>query len=437
MKPLRQAGSLTVRATQAPTASVRPRERKRAMPSSGVATFTSVVTAVGGLIVAVFGYIGYQNRRARLTSIRQTFNEVIGSLAADDEERRLAGAILLRRFFDETSELGLRTLLPLSRRAPYAQEAVGVIAAVLRGLKGGDFQKLLADGVAYAPNLMHADFQKTNMQNAYLAPRRIGASLEGADFYRADLSGASLKGANAPRAVFYQARLRGTVLKNADLRKANFFQADLSGAKFEGSRLKGADFREARGIPEEITPQLDENYTYNDDEPVPERQDPPTSSAGAGPRSIFLSAPSGLAAAQQEYLERFARRIEELGFTTEQLRRTEYPRSGQLGEIRRRMSGCDGVVVLGFTRSQPGESSPHSPNRADGPTPWNNVEAGMAFALDLPILVVAPIRLQDGIFDAEISEASLFRLPLDDEFMLDLDENILRGWAGAVGERPS
>jgi len=61
----------------------------------------------------------------------------------------------------------------------------------------------------------------------------------------------------------------------------------------------------------------------------------------------------------------------------------------------------------------------------------------MAFALDLPILVVAPIRLQDGIFDAEISEASLFRLPLDDEFMLDLDENILRGWAGAVGERPS
>ena len=43
-----------------------------------------------------------------------------------------------------------------------------------------------------------------------------------ADCYRADLSGASLKGAHATQAVFYQARLQNTVLTAADLSKANF-----------------------------------------------------------------------------------------------------------------------------------------------------------------------------------------------------------------------
>src|SRR6266566_466294 len=105
------------------------------MVTTDITTITTVFTAVGGLVVTAFGYVGYQKRRDRLAAIRKAFDEVIGSIASDNEERRLAGAILLRRFFEETSELGIQTVLPPSRRAPYAQEAVSVIAAVLRGLE--------------------------------------------------------------------------------------------------------------------------------------------------------------------------------------------------------------------------------------------------------------------------------------------------------------
>ena len=202
------------------------------MDSTSITTFT----AVGGLVVTAFGYIGYQRRRDRLAAIRKTFDDVIGILASNNEEQRLAGAILLRRFFDETSELGLSTLLPPRRRAPYAQEAVSVIAAVLRGLQSGNFQKLLADSLAYAPDLKRVDLQKTNLQNSYLLPRRKGVTLERVDFYRADLSGATLKGASAPYGIFYQSRLCHTVFSKTDLRGANFFQADLTGAQFDGQR---------------------------------------------------------------------------------------------------------------------------------------------------------------------------------------------------------
>lgn len=181
---------------------------------------TSAISVVSGLVaalVAILGVIGYQNRRTKLSSIRSAFNEVVGALASDDARRQLAAAILLRRFFDPTSELGVRDLLG-RRRAPYSGEALSVMAAVLRGLPSGDLQKVLADGLAYAPTLAQADLQRTNLRNTYLPLRNSEGTLERADFYRADLSGSSLKRARAAHAVFYQARLRGTVLRDADLR---------------------------------------------------------------------------------------------------------------------------------------------------------------------------------------------------------------------------
>ena len=137
-----------------------------ALALGGVVSTASIVVA--GL-VAVLGVVGYQNRRAKLSAIRSAFNDVIGLLAAEDVERQLAGAILLRRFFDPSSELGIRNWF-LRRRAPYAKEAQSVMAAVLRGLPHGDLQKLLADGLVHADSLQEADLQRTNLQGAYLAP---------------------------------------------------------------------------------------------------------------------------------------------------------------------------------------------------------------------------------------------------------------------------
>jgi len=186
------------------------------------------------------------------------FNSVVSSLGSDAEVERLAAAIRLRRFFNPRTELGIVD-------TPYASEALNVIAAVLRTQKTGSFQKLLADGLAYAPSLCRADLQRTNLQKAYLGLRQGGEGTEeqaridlyNADFYRADLSGASLKGAKAKNAAFYEARLHNTVLSKADLSDANFFEADLTNTKFDGAVLARAHFKQARNVPPDLAKRFD------------------------------------------------------------------------------------------------------------------------------------------------------------------------------------
>jgi hypothetical protein len=124
--------------------------------TQGAAALTALAAILG-----VLKYFQYRTRRDKIALVGQAFESMVDSLASEVEVERLAGAILLRRFFDPKSELGIAG-------TPYADDAVRVIAAILRSQETGNFQKLLADGLAYAPSLAGADLQRTNLQNAYL-----------------------------------------------------------------------------------------------------------------------------------------------------------------------------------------------------------------------------------------------------------------------------
>lgn len=207
------------------------------------------IALIGGFATALLGllkYFNYRSRRDRLAVVGQAFGETVDALASKDEVRQLAAAILLRRFFDRRTEQG-------AAGAPYQQEAIRVIAALLRATKTGEFQKLLADGLAFAPNLRGADLQHCNLSGAYLGDR-LGRKIDlsGADVYEADLTSASLRGATAQGTVFYGAMLAKTVFENADLSHADFRDADLAEARFDGAILDGARFAGAKNPPPEI-----------------------------------------------------------------------------------------------------------------------------------------------------------------------------------------
>ncbi len=374
----------------------------------------SIASAVAAALVAILGVMGYQSQRARLSAIRSAFNDVVAALAADHSRQQLAAAILLRRFFDPASELGVRELRG-SRRAPYAGEALSVIAAVLRGLPCGDLQKLLADGLAYAPTLAGADLQRTNLQSAYLSSRHARGTLEGADFYRADLSGGSLKGARARGAVFYQARLRDTVMRDADLRGANFFEADLTGANFAGAQLDGASFADARGVPPELEPFLDGESRYTAAEPAP-------APARARPSSqtVFLSIAASRTPEQEAMCDRLVALLRREGLTIQRLSRDEYLPSEALSAIYRRMTGCGGAVVFGM-RSAGTEPSP-------GSTPWTHLEAGMAYGCNLPLLMVREPGVDSGAFDDVVAGHRTFMLDLAERWEEDAIVRAIRPW---------
>ena len=389
--------------------------------AADVGVSVSITSAVVAAVVAILGVTGYQNRRARLSAVRNAFNDVVAGLGSDDTRQQLAAAVLLRRFFDRSSELGIRDLVG-RRRSPYSDEALSVMAAVLRGLPSGDLQKLLADGLAYAPTLERADLQRTNLQGAYLSPRQRKGTLEGADFYRADLSGGSLKKARAANAVFYQARLRDTVFRDADLRGANFFDADLTGANFAGAQLQGASFALARGVPVEL-----ESFLVSDRRCESAAPAPAPAHDRAIQRAVFLSLPSCRTAAQEAVCDRITTLLRREGYQTEILPRVEYPPSDAFSEIYRRMSGCVGVITFGMRRSQDadGESSP-------GATPWTHVEAGMAYACNLPLLIVREASVNSGAFDDSVVGHRTFILNVKDQWDDEAIARAMRPWLGQL-----
>src|SRR3954447_16612346 len=217
-----------------------------AASTASVQAWIALVAGIGTAILGLLKYFDYRSKRDRQTMVGQTFNETVSSLASDDEIKRLAAAILLRRFFDRRTERG-------AAGAPYQHEAIRVIAALLRATERGEFQKLLADGLAHAPTLCGVDLQRCNLAEAYLG-ERLGrrVDLSEADLFGADLTNASLKRAVAKKTVFYRATLSGTIFEGADCSGADFREADLAGARFAGTVLDGARFEGVQNPPPEI-----------------------------------------------------------------------------------------------------------------------------------------------------------------------------------------
>lgn len=206
--------------------------------------------ALATALAALLKYFDFRSKSERASAAGESFARTVDDLAADDEVKRLAGAILLRRFFNRGTEQGEKDM-------PYAKEALAVIAASLRDTPTGTLQKLLADGLAYAPNLADLDLQGCNLQNAYLGARPDRRpDFSRADFFEADLSGASLKKARACEAVFFKATCDGTVFQAAELQGADFREADLKGARFDGATLAGARFEGAKNIPDDLASRL-------------------------------------------------------------------------------------------------------------------------------------------------------------------------------------
>lgn len=220
-----------------------------AVTAGEVQAWTALLAALATGMVALLKYFDFRSKSERASAAGEAFAQTVDGLAAEDEVKQLAGAILLRRFFDETTEQG--------KEMPYAKEALAVIAASLRSTPTGALQKLLADSLAFAPDLGGIDLQGCNLRNAYLGERPDRRpDFSRADFFEADLSGASLKKATAREAVFFKATCNGTVFRAAELEAADFREADLAGARFEEANLAGARFDGAKNIPEEIESRL-------------------------------------------------------------------------------------------------------------------------------------------------------------------------------------
>lgn len=398
----------------------------------------SILSVLVLLFIAFLRYVSANSKEKKLSSVKASFVSIVEQLSSSSETEKMSAAILLRRFFDTKTEMGLRG-------KPFKKEAVNLISGMLKVEPVGRLQKTLGEGLIYAVSVTNQDLQKVNLHDVHLG-KSLGYKLftlrwnlkfwnyprfnlfnqrfpdfTGSDFFQSDLSRASFADCDLVGCVFYEANCKKTVFKNAKLMKANFNEADLEGAKFSGANLQGATFEKAvlkdanfegaLNIPKSIKDRLNPKGIYQND-----------LDSNKAKFSVFVSKSAALNNEMTLHFNHLNAFLSKAGITTIELNRSDYKSYGMLTDIATRIDRSDGVVIFGvadfhvvtgeFRKNTPEYESINSKCLS---APWTQIEAGMAIAKNKPILLVNTCGLVDGIYDSKIEDDLMVSFNMNDK----------------------
>ncbi|MBP2250466.1 hypothetical protein J2754_000775 [Halarchaeum solikamskense] len=149
-------------------------------------------------------------------------------------------------------------------------------------------------------------------------------------------------------------------------------------------------------------------------------------------QNVFVSKPNGLNDRQERFWEAIEATVEARNMNIRSIGYSDYSFKTPLQKVREVMKECDGAIILGFQqkRVKDGENRAGEPlDEQYLPTPWNQLEAGMAYMLDHLMLIILETGVTDeGIFDAESSDRYILKTDCSvewlesDEFLGPLNE---------------
>lgn len=130
---------------------------------------------------------------------------------------------------------------------------------------------------------------------------------------------------------------------------------------------------------------------------------------------IFLSRPTWVHAHFQPGLDGFIRMLKGFDLNPRTIGTTDQPRKAPLQEVIELLEKCKGAIVLGYpqiTVSQGFVKDKQIATELFLATEWNHIEAGLAYARNLPLLVIHHVGLTRGIFDRGAMPSFLYERDL-------------------------
>lgn len=207
--------------------------------------FVTVGAAVGGYLIGqaktTRDRLDFEHRQ----SVDATYQALIHELSVESPLLRVASAMRLGKLLESPP---VEWRVSDNRRHELSRLTKQVLAASLAIEKEEKVLKALTIALGlHAEESEHADLRELDLsgakaRDAYWA--RI--DFRYADFYRADLTDASLRKALLDGAQFRQTVLANAVLAEASCEGATFKLADLRGANLDGAKLRGASFENVR-----------------------------------------------------------------------------------------------------------------------------------------------------------------------------------------------
>jgi Protein of unknown function (DUF4231) len=134
---------------------------------------------------------------------------------------------------------------------------------------------------------------------------------------------------------------------------------------------------------------------------------------------VFVSCPTTLSDQQTAVRQLIIQELGAAGLEPRRVAPSDYPTDFPLREVLRAARHCYGGIILGFEqiRLQSGTAKAGTPlvTTISAPTPlpspWNQLEAGVLFSLDLPIIVFKEAEVSGGVFDAAVNDVLIQPMP--------------------------
>jgi hypothetical protein len=122
------------------------------------------------------------------------------------------------------------------------------------------------------------------------------------------------------------------------------------------------------------------------------------------PISVFLSRPTEIEKRFETHCIAFEAYLLRVGCKTHRLGADQYTMDSPLTGVMKLMKECQAAIVLGFPQYEviaalQKAGKPQQQITAMFPTPWNQIEATLAYKQRIPVLVVAHEGVSGGIFD--------------------------------------
>ena len=156
---------------------------------------------------------------------------------------------------------------------------------------------------------------------------------------------------------------------------------------------------------------------------------------------VFVSSPTLLSPNQAVVRKYMTELLMSEGLEPRTLGSSDFGIDFPLKEVHSVAKHCSGGVILGFKQMiaenlivKPETSRQEKVKDVSFPTPWNNLEAGVLFALQLPLVVFREEGVCGGVFDPGASEVFVQDLPSSSpsDRQDQLIRTVIQNWVGKV-----
>ena len=134
---------------------------------------------------------------------------------------------------------------------------------------------------------------------------------------------------------------------------------------------------------------------------------------------VFVSCPTSLNKVQDASRGLILGHLKRLSLEPRALGRSDYPTDYPLREVIVIAKHCSGGVILGFEQfytargiwKRGTREAKRVASEVCFPSPWNHLEAGILFSLELPLLVFKEESINGGVFDSGVTDVFVHKMP--------------------------